>query len=466
MANQRVDIVVAAKDQASGKLMGIAKAALGMGAAFLGWSALKGAVTSVVGAYMEAEQQEKKLQQALKATGNAAGFTFDQLKQYAASLQNTTDFEGDAISEMMSVLVTFKNVQGPIFTEGTSLILDMAKAMGGDLQSTAIQVGKALNDPVKGITALSRAGVSFTDLQKQQIVQFVKQNELASAQKIILGELASEFGGQAAAAAQTFGGQLKQLANDWGDATEEMGSMIANIPGMGTGMDWLRTVFQNFGLSMDIVWTATALGMVKFWEEMKFTFTQRIPAMAMWFLENWKNIFTTLWSFTSSVFTNMWTNVKNFFTATWSWLKGEGFDFEWTGLLEGFESTLTQLPELVRDNKSAVEEALEKELADLKGQFQQKFQEVVNPTLNVPMPSMPGGSQDLAAETKKGKGPAAVEGRFLSGNLQATDYQKETAQNGRRQVTLLERMVARLEAISRLQGQAQPGGQIAMTSFR
>lgn len=455
MAKQRVDIVVAAKDQASRKMLGIAKAAIGMGAAFLGWRALKGAVADVVQAYGVQEQAERKLQQVLKATGGAAGFSFDQLKAYAASLQLVTDYGDEATIEMMSLLATFKNVQGPAFTEATGLVLDMSKAMGQDLKSTAIQVGKALNDPILGVTALRRVGVQLSEQQTQQIKQFMANNDVMSAQQIILAELTSQFGGQAAAAAETFSGKLKSLANDWGDAKEQMGGLIASIPGMGKGIDLLRTVFRNFGLSMDIVWTSAALGMVQFWENLKFTFAERIPALAMWLVDNWKNIFTTLWSFTKSLFTGMFENAKNFFSAVWSWLKGDGFDFKWTGLLEGFESTLTELPDLVRRNKSAVETALEDELSGLKSQFAQKLQDVISPTLEVPVAGLPGGpqgAQDPAAAAKASKGVAAVEARFLAGSGRQVDYQKELAGHGRRQVTLMETMVRHLERLAAQEG--------------
>ena len=64
MAKQKVDIVVAAKDQASGKLGGIAKAAIGMGAAFLTWRGLKAMVAGNLEAYNKQIEAETKLQQA------------------------------------------------------------------------------------------------------------------------------------------------------------------------------------------------------------------------------------------------------------------------------------------------------------------------------------------------------------------------------------------------------------------
>lgn len=384
MAKQRVDIVVAAKDQASAKLLGIARAAAGMAVAFVSFRAIKAALTSVTAAYGIQEQAERKLQQALKATGGSAGFTFDQLKKYAASLQSVTESGSGATIEMMSLLATFGQVQGPVFTRATELILDVSKAMGQDLSSTARQVGRALNDPVQGLSALSRMGVTFSEQQARQIQAFAAQNDVASAQKIILDELAARFGGQAAAGAATFSGKLKQLANDFGDAKEQMGRLIASIPGLGTGVDWLRTVFQNLGLSMNLVWASAQLGVASLWEEIKFTFNIRIPTLTVWLVDNLKNIWTTYLNFQRTVFKNLFENFKNLFFAILDMIRGKEVDFQWTGLLDGFKSTLSELPNLVREGKTEVEKALAQRMDELMNQFHLKFEGIRNAKLEVP----------------------------------------------------------------------------------
>jgi hypothetical protein len=61
------------------------------------------------------------------------------------------------------------------------------------LSGQAIQLGKALNDPIAGISALSRVGVTFTEEQKATIESMVKMGDVAGAQKLILAELAREF---------------------------------------------------------------------------------------------------------------------------------------------------------------------------------------------------------------------------------------------------------------------------------
>jgi hypothetical protein len=104
--------------------------------------------------------------------------------------------------------------------------MDMATVMGTDLNSNILQIGKALNDPIKGITALNRAGVQFTDQQKDQIAALQESGRTMEAQKMILAELESQFGGAAEAMAKDFNGGLIQAGNAMGDLKEEMGFVI------------------------------------------------------------------------------------------------------------------------------------------------------------------------------------------------------------------------------------------------
>lgn len=115
-------------------------------------------------------------------------------------------------------------------------MLDMAVAMNNgvspsaeQLSSQAIQLGKALNDPTKGMAALSKVGVSFTEQQEKQIKVLQESGDIMGAQKIILDELAKEYGGSAAAAAQTFGGQMENLQNRFGEIGESLGNALIPI---------------------------------------------------------------------------------------------------------------------------------------------------------------------------------------------------------------------------------------------
>jgi hypothetical protein len=148
----------------------------------------------------------KITRQVIKSTGGAAGYTAGQMSALSDAVEAKTGVDGDAILSGENLLATFTHVRreagkgNDIFKRSTRMLADMSVALGTDASGSAIQLGKALNDPVKGVSALSRVGVSFNDKQKKHIATFVKHNNVLGAQKIILHELRKEFGGAAAAA--------------------------------------------------------------------------------------------------------------------------------------------------------------------------------------------------------------------------------------------------------------------------
>jgi hypothetical protein len=171
--------------------------------------------------FIRQEQAVKQLEIRLKSTGGVAGFTAKQLTEMAASLQKVSVFGDEAIIEMQSLLLTFTRIRGEEFKGAQEAILNVATAMGTDLKSAAIQVGKALNDPKIGLTALTRSGITFSETQKELIKGFVDGGEAAKAQQIILKELETQFGG--AAQATGLGGAVKQFSNSFGDVLEAFG---------------------------------------------------------------------------------------------------------------------------------------------------------------------------------------------------------------------------------------------------
>ena len=144
----------------------------------------------------------------------------------ASARQKQTRFGDEAIINAQSLLLTFTKVGKDVFPDAIETILNMSEAMGQDLQQGVIQVGKALNDPVLGGTALRRVGVQLSKQQEQQVKDFVKVGDVAAAQKIILGELETQFGGVAKAAGETLAGSLDKMRNATGDAAESLGEAL------------------------------------------------------------------------------------------------------------------------------------------------------------------------------------------------------------------------------------------------
>lgn len=182
-----------------------------------------------------------KTEQVLKSTGNTAGTSVDGVKSLSAELETLSGVDEELIINSQNVLLTFTNIRNVgknrIFDQATKSALDMSVALGSDLQGASIQVGKALNDPIKGVTALSKVGVTFTDKQKDVIKALIKTGDTAGAQKIILAELNKEFGGQAAAAGAGFEGTMARLQDVIGDTGREIGTAL--LPKLTEAATWM-----------------------------------------------------------------------------------------------------------------------------------------------------------------------------------------------------------------------------------
>lgn len=175
----------------------------------------------VIDATKTQEAAVKQLEQGLASTGNVVGRSLEELTSKAEELQRASTFGDEEIIGAMSQLVTFTNITGEAFDRTTQAVLDLSTRMDQDLKSSVLQLGKALNDPVSNLGALGRAGIQFTDSQKDTIKALAETNRLAEAQDIILKELERQFGGSAAAARDTLAGALAALDNAFGDLFEQ-----------------------------------------------------------------------------------------------------------------------------------------------------------------------------------------------------------------------------------------------------
>lgn len=207
-----------AKSDLSGFASGI-KGILGPIAGIVGGTLAAGAS---VNAARNQIKEEQKLAAVLKATGGAAGLSAKEITDLAASRQAITNFGDEATIAASSVLATFKNIKGDVFKDSIVAMQDVAAVMETDVKSGAVQLGKALNDPIKGVSALSDVGVSFTDSQRNMIKALQDSGDMMGAQRIILEELKGEFGGAAAATADP----MTQIMNMVGDLSEMFGYVL------------------------------------------------------------------------------------------------------------------------------------------------------------------------------------------------------------------------------------------------
>jgi hypothetical protein len=179
------------------------------------------------------DEQQKAIAQVeagLKSTENAAGFTSKELQKMAADLQKTSLFGDEQIlGDSTAQLLTFTNIAGEQFAKTQEIALDLATRLKGDLKGASIMLGKALNDPVANLSALSRAGIQFSEDQKSVVKSLVESGDIAQAQNIILEELERQYGGAAEAARKAGLGGVEGLKNQFMDLTEQIGQRLLPV---------------------------------------------------------------------------------------------------------------------------------------------------------------------------------------------------------------------------------------------
>ena len=242
MASRELSILVTAKNMAS-KVLGTVKGDvnsldstarrassnmgrnIGIGVAAVG-AGLSVQVKAGVDSLVELERVNNLTAAALESTGNVAKQSAEGIRERSEAMEAMSGVDDKVIQNAQNLLLTFTNVRKDAFEPTLEAAVNLNAALGGGdegLQSVLLQVAKAVNDPVKGMTALRRSGVSFTEEQIKQVKAMVEANDLMGAQAIVLGELETQFGGAAAAANQGVGGAQKRFA----DAIEDMQMALA-----------------------------------------------------------------------------------------------------------------------------------------------------------------------------------------------------------------------------------------------
>jgi hypothetical protein len=237
-----------------------------MAAAF-GGAALVAGIKSVTDEAREAAVVGRITEARLRSTGGAANVSAKQVSGLAERLSNLVGVDDEVIQAGENLLLSFKGVRNEagrgndIFTQATKLSVDLAAGMNngtvsaGGLKTANIQLGKALEDPIRGITALRRSGVSFTEQQKAQIKTLVESGDTLGAQKLILKAVGEQFGGTAAASADAgkrFGVFVANIKEKIGTVllpimNQLLGFLIERLPGAFAGVGAaLRPIILGF----------------------------------------------------------------------------------------------------------------------------------------------------------------------------------------------------------------------------
>ena len=474
-----------AKGSLGGFVKGIKGPLAAAGAALGGLWTAKAAIS----AQQEQLKSEKKLAAVLKATGHAAGLSAGEIKDFASELQGVTNFGDEATISNAAVLATFKEIKGDTFKSAIVAAQDMSSVLGSDVKASIIQVGKALNDPAKGLAALADSGVSFTEQQKKQVKQLQESGDIAGAQQVILQELQGEFGGASKAMVSPF----KQLSNTIGDVGEMFGSVllpplntlaglfkdklnifieqfggyfkaageIAGIALQSIGPIWSgaldmimtagksvleffnvegKTTFAGFAesvvtflamaefaftnwrevgsMAVKMVW----LEIVSFWEELKHTFSEKIPAVLNWFADNWWEVMYTAVDYAMTIFINLGKNIREMWSSVLDFISGNGFNPDFTPLTEGAYNAIASMPNIPERVMTEYEAELSGQIKDMKATLGEGMQAVVNERLEAIKPAITALKEAGKPDTKTDDAPVIAEEKPVTQKEEQTKF--------------------------------------------
>ena len=159
----------------------------------------------------------------LERIGAGGSKQLDELREAADRLGDATLFSQDDFIQSFNILSSFRAIAVESFTEVSSVAADIAQVMGSDVKSATVQLAKALEDPKRGLTALSRSGITFNEAQTETIKKLVDSGKLLDAQALILETIKGQYEGAGDAAGKGFAGALDLLSENAVDAAEALG---------------------------------------------------------------------------------------------------------------------------------------------------------------------------------------------------------------------------------------------------
>lgn len=209
------------------KKLGVAAKTAAVGAGVLAVKLGKDAIDE----YREAYKATKQTNAVIAATGGVAKVSANHVGDLAETISNKVGIDDEEIQNGANMLLTFKQIRNEagknnaVFDRATAAAIDLSASGFGSIKSASTMLGKALQDPQRGMTALTRVGVTFTDAQRKQVEGMIKAGDTLGAQKVILAEVESQVKGTAAAQADP----IDRLTVAWANLLESAGTKFAPV---------------------------------------------------------------------------------------------------------------------------------------------------------------------------------------------------------------------------------------------
>jgi hypothetical protein len=236
---------IASRFSAFGVLIG--RTGLLIGGALVSVAALGAVLNRGTRALVEWEAANARVNAILQTTGYQAGLTGEQIRHMTSQIALGTLETEQSVMQAAQRLLTFRDIAGDVFESVLRAAADMAALGFGTIESEAVKLAKALEDPAQALTSLSRAGIVFTRQQRQVIISLVESGRQAEAMERILSNVNARVGGAAEAAARdTLAGAFDTIGQAAGRAVREIAGTVLQVTGLDAAIRALASSVADF----------------------------------------------------------------------------------------------------------------------------------------------------------------------------------------------------------------------------
>jgi len=220
-------------------------------------------VSNAIGTFTARERDIAILTQGLKNLG--AGTTqLNELQEAADRLGNQTLFNQEEFTRGFNLLTSFRNIGVDAYSRVAQAAADIAQVNQVDVNTSFMQLAKALQDPERNLSNLNRSGIAFTKQQTEVIKELMKTNKTAEAHAMILGIVEESYNKLSQAAAEGFAGNVDSLGEAFRDFSETLGkalepALIATTKGLTALIKAANDLFKSPLGKTAGVFTAIAL---------------------------------------------------------------------------------------------------------------------------------------------------------------------------------------------------------------
>lgn len=291
----------------------------------------------------ESEVATKRLETVFKSMGEKTGTAAKQAEEYASKLQMVIGVEDEEIMAVQAKLATFQRVSNAagrmngVFDRATEAAFNLASAGFGEASQNAVQLGKALQDPIKGINSLARSGVTFTATERAKIKALYESGRVFEAQNVLLKAVDKQVGGVAKATAT----ETSKMKVSWSELMESVGrTVMPTFAKIVEKIQHIIGVFQQFvENNPDVVKAIGAIGLAL----LAFGATVKVITTAMTVLNTVMSmnpyillagatigiavLIYKYWGNIKSFFVRLWNGIKEIFWRVVAWIREWGFLF-------------------------------------------------------------------------------------------------------------------------------------------